>query len=666
MPKGYWGKVLFVNLSTGTIEAKALPDEVYRQYLGGYGLGVRVLYEHIPAGSDPLGPDNMLGFLPGLLTGSGAPFSGRFMVAAKSPLTGGWGDANGGGKFGPALRGAGYDGLFVRGVAQEPVYLYVDSERAELRHASEFWGLDTLATEEAIRQATSKDVHVACIGPAGEKLSLISGIVNDGGRIAARCGLGAVMGSKKLKAVAARGKRSPPLADKAIFAESTKGYRQLFRRKPPAWMPIVPKLLHLLAPLLRRFRLRLSGGPAQMVIDNYRLYGTAAGTALLVALGDTPIRNWAGSSLRDYPLAWAENLSDEAVIQDNIRPYACHSCPLACGAVIRLPGGGTGHRPEYETLAAFGPTVMNADLNTVVACNEICNLSGLDTISTGVAVAFGMECYERGWLPPKLADELELRWGNGEAIIELTKRIATRQPGLGEWLADGVMRAAKRLDPKAHEVAMHTGGQELPMHRSLYEPSVGAGYLFDPAPGRHTSTLSGVLVDPSLVRYLKLAGRQPAARHDSAAKGAEVATTMPVLRAFDALGLCQFSLLMGDPPFLTWLRAATGWDIDEMGLLRTGKRIQALRHAFNAREGITPEQITLPARERGQPPLDAGPLAGVTLNTAAMSKGYFETMGINPATGWPLAETARVLELEAVLRRCRQESSTAISGEGEE
>ncbi|UCC76140.1 MAG: hypothetical protein JSW37_11575, partial [Anaerolineales bacterium] len=171
MPNGYWGQVLFVNLSTGHIESNTLPGEIYRQYLGGYGLGVRVLYEHMLPGADPLGPDNVLSFLPGLLTGTGAPFSGRFMVAAKSPLTGGWGDANCGGNFGPALRGAGYDGLFVRGVAERPVYLYIDVDHVEVRDAAELWGLDERATEEAIQQATASDVRAACIGPAGEKLS---------------------------------------------------------------------------------------------------------------------------------------------------------------------------------------------------------------------------------------------------------------------------------------------------------------------------------------------------------------------------------------------------------------------------------------------------------------------------------------------------------------
>jgi aldehyde:ferredoxin oxidoreductase len=656
MANGYWGRVLFVDLSVSSVQVKTMADETYRQYLGGYGLAARILYEHVPAGADPLGPDNMLAFMPGLLTGTGAPFSGRFMVAAKSPLTGGWGDANGGGKFGSALRAAGYDGVFVRGVSAKPVYLYLDGERAELRDASALWGLDTVATEEAIARATFPDVRVACIGPAGEKRSLISGVVNDGGRIAARCGLGAVMGAKNLKAVAARGKGSPLLADRAVFNASTKAYRDLFRKKPAAWVSWIPKVLHALAPLLSRLRLQFSGGATQLVIDNFRLYGTASGTALLVALGDTPIRNWAGNSAKDYPVGLAVNLSDEAVIRDKIKPYACHSCPLACGGVIRLPDGGSGHRPEYETLAAFGPTVMNSDLATVVACNEICNLAGLDSISTGVTVAFALECYERGWLPPELAGEMELRWGDGKAIVELTRRIAARQPGLGDWLADGVRRAAQRLSPEAQTAAMHAGGQELPMHRGLYEPNVAAGYQMDPAPGRHTASNSGVANAPAILRYLKLEGRSLAGRYDYVAKGAETATLIPVMRTVDSLGLCMFILQFGDPPFLAWLRAATGWAVGEAELFRTGQRIQALRHAFNAREGIAPAQATLPARERGDPPQAAGPLAGVTLDMDTMAQGYCQALGIDRATGWPLAETAPALDLERLLPHADAES----------
>ncbi len=642
MGYGFWGKVLWVNLTSGEIWEEELPESLYRRFLGGYGLGVAILFQRMEAGTDPLGPKNILAFLPGLLTGSNAPFSGRFMVVARSPLTGGWGEANCGGNFGPALRGAGYDGLFITGVAETPVYLFIDGNRAELRDATELWGMDTVETEKALREKVGTDVRVACIGPAGERLSLISGIVNDGGRIAARCGLGAVMGSKRLKAVAVRGKARPPLADPDAFKRAAASYRELFRRRPSYWSSRIPSLSRRLLPFLRRFGIRPSGGPVQMIIDSFRIYGTAAGTAMLVELGDTPVRNWLGIGFRDFPLEKSSKLSDESVIRHNIRSYGCHSCPVACGAIVRLPDGGSGHKPEYETLAAFGPLLLNDDLESVMLCNEICNRAGLDTISTGVAVAFAIEARERGWLPPELSEELPLAWGDGKVIVELVRRIARREPGLGNWLADGVKRAAELLEEEAKEAAMHAGGQELPMHRGLYEPGVALGYSVDPAPGRHTATISGMTELKAYNRFFALKGIKLPGRYEYATKGQAFGVIIPIIRAYDSLGLCHFALQMGEPPFLAWLNAATGWDFDEEEFLQVGRRIQIVRHAFNAREGL-PMHFPLPARELGKPPQEVGPVAGVTVDLETMVANYFATIGLDLAAEWPWPELSDLI-----------------------
>ncbi len=647
MPFGYWGKILCVNLSTGSIEIEEPPEEIYRRHLGGVGLGVHYLYQRIPPGADPLGPDNILAFLPGLLTGSGAQFSGRFMVAARSPLTGAWGEANCGGNFGPALRGAGWDGLFVSGQAEKPVYLYVDEKTIEICDASHLWGHDVRKTEESLHAAIGADAKVACIGPAGEKQSLISGIVNDDGRLAARCGVGAVMGSKKLKAVVARGRSRPPLADPQAFKSAASAYLSIFRHKPSKMSGRVPALMSRLLPFMRRFRVHLSGGPADVVIDTYKRYGTAAGTAISVELGDTPVRNWTGIGYRDFPLALSEGLSDLAVVAPLVRPYACHSCPVACGGIVNQPDGGISHKPEYETLASFGPMTMVSDLATIMYCNHVCNMAGLDSISTGGVIAFALECAEKGWLPPELAGELQLNWGDGTAVLELTKRIAARTPGLGDWLADGVQKAAHRLGPEAQAAAIHAGGQELAMHRGLFEPGVAAGYALDPAPGRHTATNTGNAGVAAFAPYFTLHGLKPAARYDYAGKGITQAVSMPLYRAVDSLGLCQFALLMGKPPFLEWLNAATGCNMNEAEFFQVGKRIQVLRHAFNAKHGLPP-QFTLPARERGNPPQAAGPVASRTLDMEAMAKNYFEFLGIDPQTGLPMPKTVQELDLEMV------------------
>ena len=645
MPNGFWGKVLHVDLSTRDVRLESPPEEVYRRYLGGYGLGVHYLFDSIPSQSDPLGPENVLAFLPGLLTGSGAEFSGRFMVAARSPLTGAWADANCGGDFGPALRGAGYDGLFISGAAQSPVYLFIDGENIEIRDASHLWGMDIRQAEETLHKEIARDAKVACIGIAGERLSLISGIVNDDGRLAARCGLGAVMGSKKLKAVVARGRSRPTLADAKTFKAATANYLKLFRRKPSNMSGRIPTLMKFLLPILRRLRGQFSGGPAEMVVDSYKRYGTSAGTAMLVELGDAPVRNWNGIGYRDFPLEYSEGLSDQAVVRPVVKPYACHTCPVACGGIVNQPDGGTSHKSEYETLASFGPLLMVSDLSIVMQCNHICNMAGLDSISTGVVIAFALECAEKGWLPSELNNELKLGWGNGEAILELTKRIAARTPGLGDWLADGVQKAAQRLPAEAREAAIHAGGQELAMHRGIYEPGVAVGYALDPAPGRHTSTNAGNAEVTSFSPYFALLGHQPAKRYDYAEEGFTQAISMCLYRAFDSLGLCQFALLMGEPPFLEWLNAATGWGVDEAEFYSIGKRIQIMRHTFNAKHGL-PAQFPLPKRELGDPPQTIGPVKNRSLDMEAMAKNYFEFLGIDSHTGLPMPETAQELDLE--------------------
>ncbi|MGD9101770.1 MAG: aldehyde ferredoxin oxidoreductase N-terminal domain-containing protein, partial [Anaerolineae bacterium] len=424
MPDGFFGKLLFVDLSQEKIEQETLDPDLCRDYLGGYGLGARVLYERMPPGADPLGAGNILGFVPGLLTGTGAPFSGRYMVVGKSPLTGGWGDANCGGHFGPTLRATGFDGLFISGVSSKPVYLLVDDKQGkiELRDAAQLWGLDTVETEEKIKQELGKTVQLVSIGPAGENCVLVASIMTDGGRAAARSGLGAVMGAKRLKAVVVRGSQRVPLHDKGALSRLGNEFRQPFK-DTTRLSRLLFSLTKLVLPLINRFQIRPTSVSPDTLIYAYKEYGTCSGVAYSTVIGDTPVKNWKGVATRDFPLGRSARISDNAVIQHQVKKYHCRHCPLGCGGHMRLQsqryGLQEGHKTEYETLTAFGTLLLNDDLESIVQANNLCDRYGLDTISTGAIVAFALECAEKGLISQEEAGGLDLSWGNAEAIVSL-------------------------------------------------------------------------------------------------------------------------------------------------------------------------------------------------------------------------------------------------------
>ena len=386
------------------------------------------------------------------LTGTPALFGSRYTVVGKSPLTATWGDANSGGDFGPYLKFNGYDAVFIEGVSDVPVYLLIENSRAELRRADHLWGQDTWDTEALLRRELGKDARVACIGPSGERLSLISCIVNNRGRVAGRSGLGAVMGAKRLKAVVLRGKGEVPVADKAGLEAARRRY------------------------------LRSLSGP----VEGFKKYGTCMSTAVLTQIGDTPVKNWAGSVV-DFPSAAA--LSDESVIAQQRRKYGCWRCPVACGGEMTA---GTGrysypegvYKPEYETLGAFGTMCLNDNLESIIKLNDICNRYGLDTISAGATMAFAIECYENRLITSRDTDGIELRWGNHQAIVAMTEKLAKRE-GLGQVLADGVKRAAQQLGKAAEEFAIHIHGQEVPMHDPKRFMNYAISYL-NTTPARHT------------------------------------------------------------------------------------------------------------------------------------------------------------------------------------
>ena len=622
MTGGYMGRIGFVDLSTGEMREEKLDERLARSFIGGYGLGARILFEHQKGGADPLGPENTLGFTTGPLTGTPSPTGGRYMAVCKSPLTGGWGDANSGGYLGSELKSAGWDAIFVSGIAASPKYLLATEEGLELREASHVWGRDTVDTEEILRKDVGVSrLRVACIGPASERRSLISGIVNDGGRIAARSGVGAVMGSKRLKALAVHGKRKVTVSDKEMLDRLRKGFIKELRE--------------------------LKGFP-RLLTD----YGTCGLTDGLVAGGATPVKNWLLAGKQAFPTL--DKIADfDTVIQYQVKKYACSNCPIACGGIFKVSKGpyplAEVHKPEYETIAAFGTMCMNDNWLSIIKLNDMCNRSGLDTISAGSVLAFAMECFEKGIITKSDTDGIELTWGNAEAMVAMIEKIIRRE-GLGDVLADGVKAAAQKIGRDAQECAIHVGGQEPGLHNASFLPGRGTGFVCDPTPGRHTAAAPMARIDggsPAIVApYPELQFRDYE-RYEYKSKGPASATTSCYWQVGACAGVCLFPVIFfGNYPLLEFLNAVTGWGMDMAEALETGARIQTLRQAFNLREGIGPREIKLPTRMAGVPPKSEGPLAGITIDIDSLASEYRKAMGWDPDTGYPTEATLGRLGLK--------------------
>ncbi len=562
MVGGYMGKILSVNLSTGKCEEEAPDEKTLRDFIGGYGLRARMLYSRQKAGIDPLGRESTLGFFTGPLTGTPAPTGARYVVVAKSPLTGTWGDANSGGDFGPYLKFSGYDAVLFTGISPKPVYLLLSNGKSELKDAAGLWGKDTYETEDLLQAEYGRESRVACIGPSGEKISLISNIITQKGCAAGRSGLGAVMGSKKLKAIVAQGNQPVPLANAEAADRLRKEY--LDRMNEP--------------------RGRASFEP-------FRKYGTASHAALSARSGDSPVKNWGGVGVTDFKDT--SGIEAEAVVANLERHIGCWHCPIACEGVLKEGSGEYRYahgsrRPEYETLAAFGSMLLNNNTESIAMANYICNRYGIDTISVGGAIAFAIECYENGLISRKETDGIELTWGNHRAIIAMAEKLARRE-GFGDVLADGVKRAAEKIGRGSEKYAVHVGGQEPGMHDpKLMPPFVGdvasaaARYQMDATPGRHTQGFGPSSFPQHII---------------------------------SAAGLCYFGRMWG---YLTnFLNGVTGWDCTNDELFKTGERIVTMRHVYNLREGVNPLKWQVPERVTGKAPQTSGPLAGVTADIEA-------------------------------------------------
>jgi aldehyde:ferredoxin oxidoreductase len=607
MAGGYIGKLLFVDLSSGKITEEALDEKMCQDFLGGYGIGARILWDRMKPGADPLGPENILGFVTGPLTGTPALIGSRYVVVGKSPLTGTWGDANSGGDFGPNLKFAGYDGVFFSGISPKPVYLYIKDGKAELKEAGSFWGMGCCEAEDKWREMYGAKTEAAMIGPSGEQMSLVSCVINNKGRAAGRSGLGAVMGSKKLKAVVVNGSGKVPMADEA---------------KANA--------------LRREFMKDISGGG--VTLRDYGTGGFMYGSAMS---GDGPIKNWSGCGPVDFPNAKA--ISDDALIAEQQKKYGCWRCPIGCGGEMKAKAGRAemSHKPEYETLCMCGALQLNDDLESIILINDICNDYGIDTISMGSILGFAVECAVNGVLTKEDLGGIELKWGSGKELVDLALMIAKRE-GIGDTLADGVKVAAERIGQGSERYAVHSQGQELPAHDPKFHPGLAVTYRMDATPGRHTQS----------ARNWGMGYKIPlpeSGKYDWTNFGEEHKYSSDMMHVVNAAGICQFGFF-AYPAAALWeiLSAVTGQTYTVDDCLKIGERICNLRHAFNLREGLNPQSFYINPRAIGEPPLREGNVADVKIPDALLVRDYLKAMDWDPKTVRPSTAKLRELGLEFV------------------
>ena len=602
---GYMGKILRVDLSAKKLWGEPLNEEYARAFVGGSGLAARYLYDMVDTDTDPLGPDNPLVFMTGPLVGTPMPSAGRCSVCALSPLTRIWGESNTGGFFGPELRFAGYDGIIITGQAEKPVWLSIVAGQAELHDGADLWGSDSYETQEWVREALGEPkARVACIGPAGENRVLMAAVMNDHGRAAGRTGMGAVMGSKNLKAVAVRGSAKIPLAD-------LEGFKSVVREI-------------------------VKGLDEDMAAMSLQLAGTACYVDMALMYGDMPTRyyqqgEWEGAS----------NLSGVLMVdQYQNKNTACYRCPIACGRETRAPSYGVEKvdGPEYETLGALGSLVMVDDLEAVIYAGHLCNLYGIDTISTGATIALAGEMFERGILTPAETGGLEIRYGDVGTIHQLIKMIAHRE-GFGDALAEGSAALAKRFG--VPELAVTVNRLEVPMHDPRAFAGLAVTYALSPRGACH---MEGDMysVDTGQGPPFEL-GVVPGDRFETTEEKGRISARQQAWRnLYNAIDLCQFQN-PGVERLLAALNSATGWGLDSGDLMTLGKRIVTLKRMLNSQLGLTRANDRLP--ELLMRPLKDGGTEGAVPDLDQLLAGAYAEFGWDPKTGMPTEETLDALGL---------------------
>jgi len=644
---GTLGRALIVDLTTRTSRVEEIAESVYKQFLGGYGLGAYLMWKHFPAGTDPLAPQACFAIVSGLLTGVRTPFSGRIQIVGKSPLTGTWADSNSGGSVASHLRQAGFDALVVTGRASEPVVLVVRDGEVQFEPAGALWGQEIPPVFDALRARFGhhSEVGVSAIGPAGERQSRIASVMNDRYHAFGRQGFGAIYGSKNLKAIVVAGSGEVPIADptrfRALCQAITKEYKSALslRMRMMVWFTKPKRYLGFVYRLLTKLGMKIEA-PQQAMRQLWSDRGTTGAVAISIENGDAPLKNWKGVGSTDFPLSTRSYKLDGAQVDKYItKKLSCGDCPMPCKGIVAVKSRGLSdvRRPDYETIIGFGAGILNDDLELVTACHDACNRYGIDAVSSSATLAWVCEAVEKGILAPADLDGIDMRWGNGEGAFALTVKMGTGE-GCGAWLRHGLARAAAHVGKGSEQFAVHVHGGEPAYHDTRFTSLMGVTYISDPTPGRHTAGSASwnetfnckfplaQAVDPKAVTV---------AWHGTENKGVAQAHFSNAHQVMNGLGLCMFTSLTGGLPWLDLLNALTGWNMTEPDLLLAGERIQNLRAAFNQREGIRPGDFQPHPRMLGEGDgnLQSGPLKGVTVPLPLLKEDYYRAMHWNPQTG---------------------------------
>ncbi len=588
---GYMGKILVADLTKAKTSVISTDAEIAAKFIGGGGYACRLLYGLMSPPPDPLGPDNILLFLTGPLTGTLAPSTGRHVVAARSPLTGLWGESYAGGHFGANLKFSGFDGIMVRGRAKKPVVLFVDNGSASILPADSLWGMRTDATQESLKQQLGK-VHVACIGPAGEKMVRFASIMNQE-RAAARCGLGAVMGSKMLKAIAVRGTNEVRLAD-------PDGFQQLARKA----FQTLGEVMELL-----------------------KKSGTGMYVDVGMSFNDMPIKYFQGA---EFDVSTLDSGAQGSILTGRT---ACHSCPIACGRRVTVPDLGLKNvaGPEYQTIAAFGTNIMNPDIKQVAWMNHLCNQYGMDTVSCGSTIALAMHLCEQGIL------DIGLEWGDTDKTAEMIHAIANRQ-GTGDLLAEGSLRLGQKLG--VAEQVIHVKGLEVPNHDPRAFSGMATVYA---VASRGATHLEGDMYSVDMGADVRELGINSGDRLENEGKGATAAKAQDYRAFFDALIMCHFAIV----PLQTivdLVKMATGLQMGIGDMLTIGSRSVTMKRLFNLRCGFKRADDTLP--QALLRPLPEGVTEDFVPDMELQLADYYRYRGWDPATGRPTDGALKSLGLE--------------------